>query len=289
MICYYHSSDLDGHCAGAIVKRRYPNCKMVPVNYGNPLPKSKDQDMFVVDFSWPLQQMLALAKCGKRTLIWIDHHKTAIEDEQDYCLVHDYAQKPILGIRKIGEAGCELTWKYLYPDESMPLAVYLLGRYDVWDHNDERTLPFQFGMRLYKNTHPQPENMWLWEKLLCSENEKTKLLQEILTNGAAVCKYRNSQNAKYAKSCAFDCSIAGYPAIACNVGLSNSQIFDSVFVPARHKIMCTFVFRNREWHCTLYSKNDGPDVGKIARELGGGGHEHAAGFKLKTLEFFGYG
>ena len=29
MKCYYHSADLDGHCSGEIVRRRYPECQMI--------------------------------------------------------------------------------------------------------------------------------------------------------------------------------------------------------------------------------------------------------------------
>ena len=278
MICYYHGSDLDGHCAGAIVKRWYPQCKMVPVNYGDNVPHVEGRGVFVVDFSWPIEQMQRLHEQNR--LRWIDHHKTAIEAERLF-ISKNVHYRPIPGIREIGKAGCELTCQYLYPDEPMPLAVHLLGRYDVWDHSDERVLPFQFGMRIQDKTNPDSD---IWHELLKTSHMTTEYVESIINAGKHIIKYRESQNAKYAKSCAFDTEIAGYRTIACNIGLSNSQIFDSVFDPSKHDIMCTFVYRKGKWNCTLYSKDNGPDVGEIARQFGGGGHENAAGFSLETLE-----
>lgn len=83
----------------------------------------------------------------------------------------------IAGIRENGRAACELVWEYLHPREAgrtdQPvieslLAVWLLGRYDLWDLDCvewERVLAFQYGMRL-KDTQPgNPEAQYRWEVL----------------------------------------------------------------------------------------------------------------------------
>ena len=38
MKCFFHSADLDGHCSGAIVKHKYPDCEMIGINYGQEFP-----------------------------------------------------------------------------------------------------------------------------------------------------------------------------------------------------------------------------------------------------------
>lgn len=38
MKCFYHSSDLDGHCSGVIIKQKYPKCEMIGINYGQDFP-----------------------------------------------------------------------------------------------------------------------------------------------------------------------------------------------------------------------------------------------------------
>jgi oligoribonuclease NrnB/cAMP/cGMP phosphodiesterase (DHH superfamily) len=143
MKCFYHSSDLDGICSAAIVKYRYPECELIAIDYDYNHhifdSVSVGETVFMVDFSALSEHMRYLKY--HTDFIWIDHHKTAIEKCSKL--------EPIAGIREIGKAACELTWEYLFPNKTMPEAVRLLGRYDVWDHSDPNTLPWQYGMRQY--------------------------------------------------------------------------------------------------------------------------------------------
>jgi len=54
MKCFYHGSDLDGYCSGAIVKYRYPECEMQPIDYGAQFPMDKielGETVYMVDFA----------------------------------------------------------------------------------------------------------------------------------------------------------------------------------------------------------------------------------------------
>lgn len=87
MKCFYHKSDLDGHGSGAIVKHHYPECEMIGVDYGDDYSKNgifdgaEEETIYVVDFSFPKLIMDSLDKLSD--LIWIDHHKSAIEELPD--------------------------------------------------------------------------------------------------------------------------------------------------------------------------------------------------------------
>jgi oligoribonuclease NrnB/cAMP/cGMP phosphodiesterase (DHH superfamily) len=92
----------------------------------------------MVNFCLPMDSMVRLSQLSD--FIWIDHHKSSIEAAEQIA----FGPR---GLRKIGQATCELTWQFLFPTVELPHAVYLLGRCDVWDlevHSD--ILPFQFGM-----------------------------------------------------------------------------------------------------------------------------------------------
>lgn len=108
MKCFYHSADLDGHCSGAIVKFLDPNAKLYPINYGQDFPWDEiysTDTVVMVDFSLqPFPDMVRLA--SKCVLIWIDHHKTAIED-------YNASGLNLPGIRREGIGACQLTWEYL--------------------------------------------------------------------------------------------------------------------------------------------------------------------------------
>lgn len=279
MKCFYHSSDLDGHCSGAIVKRKHPWCEMIGINYGQPFPWESiepGEDIIMVDFSLqPFSDMKRLNDlCA---LTWIDHHKTAIDEA---CETEFLASREQL--LEIGRAACELTWEYMYPDIPLPLAVYLLGRYDVWDHSDLRTLPFQYGLR--QNEHTSPENTVMWENLFVDERH----VEFFLNHGRFILDYETKQNQKFCKAYAFETELNELRAICVNRGFTNSKVFDSVYDPKRHHLMITFCrlkLPARKWTVSLYSTRDDVDCGNIAKSFGGGGHKGAAGFQCSELPF----
>ena len=91
---------------------------MIGVDYNDDLLSMINSDeidlideevFFVVDFCFERNDMQWLSDVGK--LIWIDHHKSAIEKLKGF-----YA----LGKREVGKAGCELTWEFFFPEEPMP-------------------------------------------------------------------------------------------------------------------------------------------------------------------------
>jgi oligoribonuclease NrnB/cAMP/cGMP phosphodiesterase (DHH superfamily) len=267
MKCFYHKSDLDGHCSGAIVRRALPAVELIGVDYNDKLNRdavSRGELVFVVDFSFPAKDMEWLNSHSQ--LVWCDHHKSAIEK----CARID----GIRGVREIGTAGCELTWLHLNPDQEMPLSVHLLGRYDVWDHRDSRVLPFQYGMRDQDETLPDAE---IWPAVIEDESK----VFEIIAHGETVLAYQTKQDAKYAKAMAYESDFHGLRALIMNKPFSSSKAFDSIYDPDRHDIMILFGVKSGEFKYSLYSGKDSVDVSSIAVQYGGGGHKGAAGFYSK--------
>ena len=288
MKIFYHQSDLDGHCSGAIVKKFLNAGELVGINYGQPFPwDSIEQNelVWMVDFSLqPFEDMVRLANLA--SLVWIDHHKTAIDEAIDR-----HVNLAIPGLRAVGLAGCELTWKYiqntvmrdLQIKEAMPLAVHHIGRHDVWDHSDPDTLPFQYGLRLFDT---RPDNDSLWVDLLCGGEYESPAIASIIEKGRTLLEYETRQNATYAKSAAFDVMLDGLKCVAVNRLFSNSKLFDSVWDPRKYDAMIAFGFRGGRWTVSLYSDRDDIDVGDVAKRRGGGGHKGAAGFQCSTPPFF---
>lgn len=141
-VCVYHSIDLDGWMSAAIVKHWFnstveiPNKKDEPINtldfigynYGQPIPDfSKYDKVIMVDISFRDSTMQILKELCKE-FIWIDHHISSIKDSEEY------HYNDIKGLRNTKYAACELTWKYFFPNETMPEIVRLLGRYDCFGH-----------------------------------------------------------------------------------------------------------------------------------------------------------
>lgn len=280
--CYYHKIDLDGKCSAAIVRRKYPECELIGVDYPDrpDFEKIEPGDtIFVVDFSFEPEDMERLYTTewksnGKQSgieLNWIDHHKSALEKAKITPYYH------CEGVREIGKAACELTWEYLFPDEPMPEAVRLLGRYDVWDKSDKdawesEILPFQYAMRCM-NIQPYKGN---WKKCFHQETR----LDDMIAVGRHVLNYEKSRNTAYAEAMAFPVEFEGHKAWAINKALSNSKIFETIKDSHKRPLWILFSYRDGIWKYSLYSAPDsGIDVSEIAVKYGGGGHAGAAGFQ----------
>jgi hypothetical protein len=352
----------DGHCAGAIVKYRYPECEMIWINYGdnfdwemfkpnqvkcdwcgklvevfwmcdenennlcescftNSVCREEHgegcptlvcpvvEEVYMVDFTLqPFDQMETLnTMCH---LHWIDHHKTEVEEAQKRGFLASGGQ-----LLEIGKAACELTWEYLFPDKIwIPSAIFHLGRYDVWDHSHPATLKFQYGFRQFENTYP--DNQELWSKFF----QPNDLIEPIISKGETLLDYEASQNAKFCKAYAFETelrlieTVRAYAdtelptrqklfrAICANRGFTNSKLFDSVYDPAKHDLMITFVRKGPtftdcimgaekchktygKWTVSLYSTKSDIDCGAIARAFGGAGRKEEAEFQCEQLPF----
>lgn len=273
---FYHSADLDGICSAAVVLQAIiPNdYELFPIDYNDPFPWDRIQPndtVYMVDFSLPMEDMKKLYTL-RPDLVWIDHHKTALEA---------YDAEPDLhfaGLRNIKYAGCELCWKFLFPEKDVPRPVSLLGRYDVWEHKDPYVLPFQYGMRFL---NPAPKSEY-WPLLL---NNDESLIEDILETGNTILRYEAQQNEMYARARAFEIGFEGVRFLACNRGLTNSKLFDSVLDEDRHGAVMAFSFGPKGWKVSMYTHREGIDVGAIAKKHGGGGHQKAAGFYCKHLPF----
>lgn len=298
-VVFFHRGDLDGKCSAAIVYEHFKHdVELIGVNYGDDYEKvvfSKidgDTIAVMVDFCMqPWGLMERLQKSCKH-LIWIDHHNEAIKRYNSWA---KWPENKIDGIRENGTAACVLTWMWFHNSERVPIAVELLGKYDVWRQKDvPDTLEFQMGMRL-EETWPG-KNDDLWRMLLTTELEKNAHvdgfgLRKIIDRGKIVLEYQNKQNLIHANSAAFVLKWRDMTWIAINEMFNNSTLLETYYDPDKHHGMLMFGWRGKQWHISMYTTREDVNVGEIASEIGkqlgtgGGGHKKAAGFQCHALPF----
>lgn len=270
MKCFYHNADLDGICSAAVVKHKFPTCELFGINHGDVFPLEtivKDEEVYMVDFSLPGDEMLKLDQ--ESALIWIDHHKTAIDR---------LSGENIKGLRSIGAAACKLAWMLLFPNITIPRAVQLLSDWDIWNHTDRDCKPFQYGMRL--ETHSPTDK--IWEHIFTDEDS----FNMILDQGQTIVAYTVQDAAYRMEHSAFVCEFEGLKCLAVNQSSINSLFFESMWDEAIYDAMISFGFHGGIWTISMYATK--VDVSKIAVKFGGGGHEHACGFTCEKLpEVFG--
>jgi len=274
MKCFYHNADLDGRCSAAIVRKKYPKCEMVGINYGDKFPwdiLEEGEQVIMVDFHLqPFDDMVRLSL--KHHLTWIDHHISARLDYEN----PKYSKFVANVVVDINYAACELAWRYYFPQKAIPKGVKLLGRYDVFDLDVPQTLPFQYGMRMYNDIEPES---FVWDLVFSGQRI---FLEDTIKNGNLVLKYQEAENEKFIRGYGIETEFEGVPAIVIN-GRANSQMFEGVN-EEDYPLWITFIrTKNKHWTVTLFSKTI--DVSIIAKKYGGGGHVGAAGFQCSTLPF----
>ncbi len=294
MKVFYHSGDLDGRCSGAILMRAFKLKEedMFGIDYGQDFPWEViklDEPVFMVDYTLqPYENMYKLNE--KCELIWIDHHKNAIDFLDDSKEINIKAEGKdlkcktsslIKGSRRVDMSACELAWLWCYDGKvnKMPETVKLLGKYDIWelDYSD-KLLPFQYGMRTL-NTDISHS---IWDALFKIDFD----ISEIVERGEIALSFCEQEYQEYMNKHFFELEFEGLRAICCNRGRTGKMLFDSMWDENKYDIMFNYVrLPNRIWSVHLYSTKDNIDCSKIANKYGGGGHPGASGFQCKELPF----
>jgi hypothetical protein len=267
-LCFYHSSDLDGHCSAAIFKLYNKDIELIPIDYGDKFPWDivAGQNVIMVDFTLqPYSDMLRLQSLCR--LIWIDHHKTSIEWAEANNFNPD-------GFRLIGKAGCELAWEYLYEKEA-PRSIQYLSKYDTWNYADNpNVLPFQYAVRALSTL---PDDTLFWHRLFYEDR-----IDDLIDIGYIVLAYQKRVNEGFNKY-AFDLEWEGLKWVVLNGPFKGSN-WHTKYDINKYDAMMGFFWDGTQYIFSLTTEKD-IDLSIIAGKYGGGGHKRAAGFQTITLPF----
>lgn len=269
ILCFHHN-DADGQASGAVVRYALGDkVKLYEVDYdGRDLPWEeieKSEKVIVVDFSFPRQDMERIA--NGRTLVWIDHHKSAIAELGEI-------SKNWEGLQSIDEAACVLCWQYFFPDRSVPKAIVLIGDRDIWRWAEKET--GDFGEGLY-NRDFDAMNDDLWTPLL--DNDPA-LLENIIVEGHQSYLIRLKEIERMVAERGIPVMFEGHRTLAVNEK-GNGDIGQYIRDLGYDVAYCYYdTMQNNTVVTTVTLYSEMSDVSVIARKFGGGGHAGAAGFNF---------
>lgn len=280
----HHDADFDGILSMEVCRHFHDGHELTIVgwDYGKPIPSVEGfAKIFMVDIS--IDELM-----GTPNLVWIDHHKTAIQK----------FPPTLAGYRIDGVAACRLCWQWFTCDKvkglptledyrdrivNEPRLLTLAGEHDIWDHRDDQALPLQDGLRQLEP--------YEWNELVSAQfngdEDAGYLLSEAVSIGQRALKAKQRSNAAIMKKRSHDTFWSGHRWLCCN-GVSGSQAFESAVQP-HHEGLLAWVYDGQTKKVTVslyHSPNHTHlDHSIIAKKMGGGGHAGACGFQIFFEDF----
>lgn len=289
-IVIYHDHCADGFgAAWACWMRWRDQCTYLPASYGQTAPDVLGKHVLIVDFSYKADTLRAMAK-GAKSIIILDHHKTAQADLSDWQIddvagefwagdnplkmVHhndEYIGQPIAALFDMEKSGARLAWEFCHDQES-PNLIQLIEDRDLWRFNFDETKPFSLWLR------SEPFSFERFE-LLAQQMGDARDSHEIMIEAKAMQRFfdaKVNEIASFAKPrplCEHTpITVNCPPMFASEVG---HALLDK-HPEAPFSAMWYEDGVKRMW--SLRSRDDRVDVSAVASLFGGGGHRNAAGF-----------
>ena len=310
----YHKADYDGIFCREIAKKFLPEANLIGWDYGDPVPTpdvvSSEDILYMLDIS--VEGLMDHPK-----LIWIDHHKSAIE----------IFKGSTPGYRIDGVAACRLAWQWFssLTDEELktiptytpaalredfferrviePTAVRFAGEYDVWDKRDSRAEIFQCGLRSRALTNFDWTQLLSYNKKMSIEEIESlasvghqnllepdgtnmpAVIHGLLESGKIIQRYQQQSDSSLVHR-SFMCELDGLKFLTLNTARCNSLTFAAKDVPETgHDALMGFYWNGSIFKVSLYHARHRTDIdlSQIAVKRGGGGHRGACGFETEGI------
>ncbi len=258
----YHANCADGFSAAWVYWKRFgTSCDFHPGVYSDPPPDVTGREVFLVDFSYKravVEQMLQTAA----SVCLIDHHKTAIDDLQGL---------PRLGWHvDIERSGAMLAWSHCYGSEQPPPLLGHIQDRDLWRFKLAGTR--EISAFVFSHEY----SFEMWDKLMSADQVE---LLKMTAAGAAIERKHHKDIAELVKLCQRRMLIGGHDVPAASLPYTMGSDAGQMMAKGEKFSACYWdTAANRIFG--LRSTPDGLDVSEIAQLYGGGGHKHAAGFRV---------
>lgn len=255
--------------------------------YNDPPPDVTDRVVYLVDFSYKSAVVEEMAKTAKQ-IILIDHHKTAIED-----LAGLIGNGTINAYTDLERSGAVLAWDFLFNshhgdngdvlethDRGSPYYVeppkllrYIQDR-DLWKFKLANSREVNANVFSFDYSF---EN---WDKLM-KANEHD--LMQMTVAGAAIERKHHKDIKELLDVCQRTMDIGGYTVPVASLPYTLTSDAGHAMAVAHNKgedfAACYWDTATHRIF-SLRSADNGMDVSNVASQYGGGGHKHAAGFRV---------
>ncbi|MEQ1888063.1 MAG: phosphohydrolase [Alphaproteobacteria bacterium] len=265
-ICIYHGNCADGFGAAWVFKnygdREYDFHAGV---YQDAPPDCTGRDVYLVDFSYKRNVVEEILRVSTRVVL-IDHHKTAIDD-----LAPLIETKQIEALTSLEHSGAVLAYQWFNGTslEHMPQLLRHIEDRDLWRFNLGGTREIQANVFSY------PYDFTAWDRLM------EQPVEGLILEGRAIERKHHKDIRELVDVCRREMIIGGVKVPAASLPYTlTSDAGHLMAVEHPSKIGACYWDTPGGRVFSLRSTDDGPDVSEIAKLYGGGGHAHAAGFRV---------
>jgi uncharacterized protein len=221
------------------------------VKHGLPPPSGlAGKKIVIVDFSYPRPVLEAMAKEAASLLV-LDHHVTA--EKALAGLPYTYFDQK--------KSGAVLAWEWAHRQPAPWLLLHVQDK-DLW----QWALPGSREINAALSSHPYDFRLW-----------RSFTQEALIAEGRAILRYEHEMVGKLVKELVL-VRFQGQTVPAVQSAILNSQIGERL--SPHYPFVIIWHDRDGRRYFSLRSREDGPDVEAIARQYGGGGHTHAAGFSV---------
>lgn len=250
--------------------------------------------IYIVDLS--VDELMARPDLRDK-IVWIDHHKTAIDKWDATPSDADPTPDMFKGYRIDGVAACRLCWQWFAygPNFGDPLPtkqdfidrrvtepelIRLAGEYDIWDHRDPDAKALQFGLRAMGPGEFSELITNQFKGLVDCD------LKAAIETGHSIKSYCDKQNDEYSATYSRTLDWEGLKFCALNIGQrGNSDLVRGGLKP-EHQAIFAWRHTGAGVLVSLYHApgHEDLDLSAIAKRYGGGGHRGACGFRMTLSE-----
>ena len=259
-LCIYHNNCADGFGAAWVVRRALgAHVEFHAANYGDAPPDVRGRTVLIVDFSYKRPVLLEMAEVATSITI-LDHHRSAEKDLVDL-------PGNVTAEFDMDRSGAMMAWDHFFPGKTPPEIIKHIQDRDLWRFNIKGTREVQAALSSY------PHDFKVWDELMCCAG------MDLYHQGEAIERKRFKDIAEFRAAAQHTMVIAGYEVPVLNVPYFYAS-------DAGHQMAEDAPFAACYWDTpegrtfSLRSREGGVDVSEIAARFGGGGHRHAAGFRI---------
>lgn len=305
----HHSSCPDGFAAAWLAWHYHHDLgrpvTLHPGIYEQPAPDCTGHDVVIVDFSYPPAELAAL--CARaRTVTWLDHHASAIDDWNAWLDTGGNQPRNLKLDLDDTRSGALLAWDWYTNNTSGHTRHrWRPGTFFRTEHvapGVTRERPITAGEICEIIERIDTRDRWVkingeWaldgtEEVLCALTSRPYTIEAwddafslgldgLIAEGASIVRYRR-QLIDQAVSFAYEVTIAGHRVHCANAPYAlGSDVCEALNRRYPNEPFAAYWFSDgAEQKWGLRSNPDGADVAAIARLFGGGGHTHASGFRV---------